>query len=117
VNYFERRVQEYRQDAIRQRFENDLAENMNEGTNLSWLWAFLCGPLYYVVHGFWGRAALVLVLNFVLIGFFVSPFLAAGAWRQRAQERARGMIRDHQINRQIAAENKRLNELILRKSD
>ncbi|MEM7641182.1 MAG: hypothetical protein AAF366_01485 [Pseudomonadota bacterium] len=69
-----------------------LADQMNEGTGLSWLWAFLFGPLYYAVFGFWGRAGIVFVLSLFFIGIIVSPFLAAGAWRGRALEKAEKMI-------------------------
>ncbi len=58
----------------------------DESTGASWLWAFLFGPIYYAVHGFWGRAAIVLVLDFVYIGIIVSPFLAYPAWQDRAQK-------------------------------
>ena len=50
------------------------------------------GPLYFAAHGFWGRAVLVLALNFVLIGFIVAPFLAYPAWRERAREKAERAI-------------------------
>ncbi|MEM8850539.1 MAG: hypothetical protein AAGE03_10955 [Pseudomonadota bacterium] len=56
-----------------------LADQMNEGTGLSWLWTFLFGPIYYAVFGFWGRAGLVFLLSLFFIGIIVSPFLAAGA--------------------------------------
>ena len=71
----------------------ELAKSFNESTGLSWLWAFLFGPIYYAVHGFWGRAALVFVLNFVFfIGFVVSPFLAYPAWRAKAEAKAANLI-------------------------
>ena len=69
-----------------------VADQFNESTSLSWLWAFLFGPIYFAVHGFWGRAVLVFVLNFLIIGFFVAPFLAYPAWRQRAEEKAEKAI-------------------------
>lgn len=65
-----------------------LADSFNESTGLTWLWAFLFGPIYFAVHGFWSRAALILVLNFIIIGFLVSPFIAYPAWRNRAKEKA-----------------------------
>lgn len=67
---------------------DDLSDSFNEATGLSWLWAFLFGPLYFAVHGFWSRAALILFLNFLIIGFLVAPFLAYPAWRIRAKEKA-----------------------------
>lgn len=67
---------------------DQLSEQFDESTGLSWLWAFLFGPIYFAVHGFWKRAVLVLVLNFILIGFIVAPFLAYPAWRIRAKEKA-----------------------------
>lgn len=69
-----------------------VAEQLNESTGLSWLWAFLFGPIYFAVHGFWGRAGIVLLLNFVIIGFIVAPFLAYPAWRGRAEEKAEKMM-------------------------
>ena len=32
------------------------------------------------------------ILNFLIIGFFVAPFLAYPAWRQRAEEKAEKAI-------------------------
>jgi len=66
----------------------ELSESFNESTGFSWLWAFLFGPIYFAVHGFWSRAALVLVLNLIIIGWFIAPFLAYPAWRIRAREKA-----------------------------
>lgn len=60
----------------------------DESTRASWFWALLFGPIYYAVHGFWGRAAIVLVLNFFVVGFFIAPFLAYPAWKDRARTRA-----------------------------
>ena len=62
-------------------------DDFNESTGASWFWALLFGPLYYGWHGFWGRAVLVLLLNFLIIGFVISPFLAYPAWRERAAAR------------------------------
>jgi hypothetical protein len=70
----------------------ELSRSFNDSTSLSWLWAFLFGPIYFAVHGFWGRAVLVFVLNLVFIGPLVAPFLAYPAWRQRAEERAANML-------------------------
>ena len=69
-----------------------LAEKLDESTSLSWLWALCFGPIYFAAHGFWGRAVLVLALNFVLIGFIVAPFLAYPAWRERARDKAERAI-------------------------
>lgn len=69
-----------------------LASTFDESTGLSWLWAFLFGPLYFLVHGFYGRAAVVFVLNLFVIGFIVAPFLAYPAWRKRAEEKAGQMV-------------------------
>lgn len=65
-----------------------LSSQFDESTGASWLWAFLFGPIYFAFHGFWGRAAIVLLLNFVIIGFIVAPFLAYPAWKARALEKA-----------------------------
>jgi hypothetical protein len=72
---------------------NEMAETIDwrdfdESTSLSWLWAFICGPLYFAWHGFWGRAVLVFILNLMLIGFILAPFLAYPAWRERAKAAA-----------------------------
>ncbi|MDO5606187.1 MAG: DUF2628 domain-containing protein [Paracoccus sp. (in: a-proteobacteria)] len=69
-----------------------LAHSFDDSTGLSWLWAFLFGPIYFAVHGFWGRAGIVLVLNFLIIGFLVAPFLAYPAWKSRAMKRAEQML-------------------------
>lgn len=78
-----------------------IAETYNESTGLSWLWAFLFGPLYFWVHGFVARGFVVLLLNFIIIGFLVSPFLAYPAWRKRAESRA---IKMHAVTK--AAQNR-----------
>ena len=65
-----------------------LASEFDESTPLSWLWAFLFGPLYFGYHGFMKRAILLIFLNLILIGFIIAPFLAYPAWRARALERA-----------------------------
>ncbi|MFC3570611.1 DUF2628 domain-containing protein [Paracoccus sp. TOH] len=69
-----------------------LSGSFDESTGLSWLWAFLFGPIYFAVHGFWGRAVVVLALNFLVIGFIVAPFLAYPAWRERANRQAEKML-------------------------
>ena len=63
-------------------------EDFDESTALSWFWALLFGPLYYIAHGFWKQAVLIFFLNLILIGILVSPFLAYPAWRERAKEKA-----------------------------
>jgi hypothetical protein len=67
---------------------DELSDNFNESTGLTWVWAFLFGPIYFAIHGFWSRAALIFVLNFLIIGFFIAPFIAYPAWRIRAKEKA-----------------------------
>ncbi|MEO0679862.1 MAG: hypothetical protein AAF192_05540, partial [Pseudomonadota bacterium] len=69
-----------------------VADRVDESTSLSWLWAFLCGPLYFAFWGFWGRAVVVFVLNFALVGFLLAPFLAYPAWRGRALEKAEKLL-------------------------
>ncbi|MEM1346654.1 MAG: hypothetical protein AAGI34_19005 [Pseudomonadota bacterium] len=64
------------------------AEALDESTGLSWLWAFLFGPFYYAVHSFWPRALIILLLDFLVIGFLISPFMAYPAWKERARQRA-----------------------------
>ncbi|WP_323771065.1 DUF2628 domain-containing protein [Antarctobacter sp.] len=87
------RVQRIQREAIANKAEAEiLAETFDDSTGASWLWAFLFGPLYFAVHGFWGRAAIVLVLSFFIIGIFVAPFLAYPAWRERAKKKAENML-------------------------
>jgi len=87
------RVQRLKTEAAATRIEAEtLAESFNESTGASWFWALLFGPIYFAVHGFWGRAALVLVLNLFVIGVLVAPFLAYPAWRERARRQAEKMI-------------------------
>lgn len=71
---------------------SELSRSFDESTGASWFWAFLFGPIYFAAHGFWGRAVIVLLLNIVVIGFFVAPFLAYPAWRKRAEQRAQNMV-------------------------
>jgi membrane protein YdbS with pleckstrin-like domain len=66
-----------------------LSKSYDESTSLSWLWAFLFGPIYFAVHGFWARAFVLFLLNIVFIGIVVGPFMAYPAWRKRAEEAAR----------------------------
>jgi hypothetical protein len=60
----------------------------DESTKASWLWAFLFGPIWFVWHGFYRQAFIVFLLNLVLIGIIVAPFLAYPAWRERAKTKA-----------------------------
>lgn len=60
----------------------------NQSTKLSWLWALLFGPVYFAVHGFWGRAVLIFILNFFIIGYFIAPFIVYPSWRERARRDA-----------------------------
>tara|TARA_Y100000031_G_C7941324_1_gene257216 strand:- start:151 stop:450 length:300 start_codon:yes stop_codon:yes gene_type:complete len=76
-----------------------LAESLDESTSLSWLWALLFGPIYYWVHGFVGRGFLILALNFIIIGFFIAPFLAYPAWKKRALEKAEKMAAVNKLAR------------------
>ncbi len=78
-----------------------LAETYNESTGLSWLWAFLFGPLYFWVNGFVGYGFLIFFLNFIIIGFVVAPFLAYPAWRKRSMDKAKKL---HAVNK--AAQNR-----------
>ena len=72
-----------------------IADAHDESTNMSWLWAFLFGPIYYWVHGFVGRGFIIFFLNFVVIGIIISPFLARPAWRERALVKAEKL---HAVN-------------------
>lgn len=77
----------------RQRDTAALAAIMDQSTRVSWLWALIFGPAYFAVHGFRGRALLVLALGFVAVGLFLSPFLAYPAWREKALAEARRVAR------------------------
>ena len=65
------------------------AREMDESTGLTWLWAMLFGPLYFAAHGFRGQALAVLVLDLMLVGLVLAPFIARAAWRRRGEEQAR----------------------------
>lgn len=77
----------------RQRDTATLAASIDQSTPLSWLWALIFGPAYFAVHGFRGRALLVLALGFVVVGLLLAPFLAYQAWRERAMIEARRLAR------------------------
>lgn len=68
-------------------FDKVIAQH-DESTRLSWLWAFIFGPIYFAVYGFWGRAFILLILNMMIIGFFIAPFMVYPAWKKRARKRA-----------------------------
>jgi hypothetical protein len=76
-----------------------LADSFDDSTSLSWFWALICGPLYFLVHGFWQRALVVLLLNFIFIGFIAAPFLAYPAWRRRAEIKAERMLLIDRVRR------------------
>ena len=57
------------------------------------------GPIYFAVHGFWSRALVLLLLNIIVIGFFIGPFMAYPAWRKRAEERATQLLLIDNIRR------------------
>jgi hypothetical protein len=85
------------EDVIADKAEIELiAETYDESTGLSWLWAFLFGPLYFWVNGFVARGFVVLLLNFIIIGFLISPFLAYPAWKKRSMEKAKKL---HMVNK------------------
>ena len=69
-----------------------LAEKLNESTGLSWLWAFLFGPIFFIVNGMYRHAAIIFLLNLVLIGIIVAPFMAYPAHRAKARARAEAMV-------------------------
>jgi Flp pilus assembly protein TadB len=71
---------------------DQLQKQYDDSTKASWFWAFLFGPIYFAVHGFWGRAAIIFVLNFLVIGIIVAPFMAYPAWRERAEKKAQQSI-------------------------
>ncbi len=73
-----------------------IAETYNESTGFIWLWAFLFGPIYFWVNGFVARGFVVLLLNLIVIGFIVAPFLAYPAWRKRSMEKATKL---HMVNK------------------
>lgn len=65
-----------------------LSADFDESTGLSWFWAFLFNPIYFIWYGFWKQAIILIFLNFVFIGFIIAPFLAYPAWRGRALKKA-----------------------------
>ena len=69
-----------------------LAATYDESTGLSWLWAFLFGPLWALYIGNLKYAVIMFVLNLVLIGFVLNPFLAYAAHRDRAQRKAEDLL-------------------------
>lgn len=69
-----------------------LAETFDESTSLSWLWSLMFGPIYFLVHGFWGRALIVFILCFFIIGYLIPPFIVYPAWRERARIKAANVI-------------------------
>jgi hypothetical protein len=79
-----------------------IAETYDESTGLSWLWAFLFGPIYYWVNGFVARGFVVLLLNFIIIGFIISPFLAYPAWKKRSMAKATKL---HVVNKAAQSRN------------
>ena len=83
-----------------------IAETYNESTGLSWLWAFIFGPIYFWVNGFVGYGFLIFFLNFILIGFILAPFLAYPAWRKRSMDKATKL---HMVNK--ASQNRAANRV------
>ena len=82
-----------RAERIRAKAEiEELSHSFYEGTALSWLWAFLFGPVYFLAHGFLRLAILIFILDLFIIGFFISPFVAGPAWRAKARTRARNFV-------------------------
>ena len=69
----------------------DLAEwaaEMDGSTRLTWLWAALLGPIYFAAHGFHRQAVVVLLLDLLVVGVLLAPFVAHRAWRARARAEA-----------------------------
>lgn len=62
-----------------------VAAQMNESTGLTWLWAFLFGPIYFWVHGFVGAGFLAILTQILII---VNPIMAYALWRKRARQKA-----------------------------
>jgi len=65
-----------------------MAEHMNESTSLSWFWAFMFGPLWFLYIGSYRWALIALALCFLVIGIVVNPFLAYAAHRSVARQKA-----------------------------
>ena len=55
---------------------------------LSWLWASLFGPVFFLVSGFVALGLFFLALNIVVIGSYIATYTAYKAWRKRALESA-----------------------------
>ena len=95
-------TEEIAHKVIGEKAELDLVEEAhNDSSGLSWLWAFLFGPIYYWVHGFVGIGfgligiAIFLALLHPAISFltpFVSAFMAYPAWRKRARKKAEKLV-------------------------
>jgi len=71
-----------------------LTDTFNESTSLSWLWAFLFGPIYFWVNGFVARGFVLLGITVVTLGIgaLVAPFIVYPAWRKRAALKAADMV-------------------------
>lgn len=68
---------------------NEMLDRFDGATSLSWFWALCLGPIYFWAHGFRRLAVTVLILDVLIIGFVLAPFMARPAWRARAQALAR----------------------------
>ena len=75
------------------------ADAHNESTGLSWLWAFLFGPIYFWVHGFVLIGFVILALNFLIIGFIIPPFIVYPLWKKRAHEKAEKLVAISKLTR------------------
>jgi uncharacterized membrane protein len=64
-------------------------DDFNQSTGLTWLWSLLFGWIWFMWHGFYGKAVLVLILQLTIIGYLIIPFIAYGAWRERAEADAK----------------------------
>ncbi|MFC6585912.1 hypothetical protein [Sulfitobacter pacificus] len=74
--------------------KRQLTATFDESTGLSWLWAFLFGPMYFWVHGFVARGFVLLLICICTLGFgiLIAPFIVYPAWRKRAERKADDMV-------------------------
>ena len=80
--------------ALRERKIEQAAENFNESTGLSWLWAFLLGPIYFGANFgvWWFLGTLAAGIATFGLAVFAWPFLAYPAHRQLARKKAEKFV-------------------------
>lgn len=71
-----------------------LADELNESTGLSWLWALLFGPIWALTIGSGKYAGIMLLVWILTLGFgwITWPFFAYAAHRDVASKKAELMM-------------------------